>query len=177
MVAILKSLMIKVSAIILLIALAVAACQTIPDKTDLSYESIEQKASSGSGKLYEAKEPGLLVIAQPKETENLGGLITEEALQKLLVLDYNKYFALIVFQGWKTSGGYSIQVVNISRVDETVNINIVFYEPKPDAEKADVITSPYHVVIVQKTGKWDREITFNLVSDEGVLDSLSHSIP
>lgn len=157
-------------------AFGLSTCNTKPEETDLPFETIEQKEWAGTGKSYEAREPGLMVISQSEETDNLG-IITDEAVQKLQVLDYGDYFAFVAFQGWKPNGGYSIQVNRVSRIGNSVNIYAQFHEPRPDEEKTDEITSPYHLMIVQKTGNWGQEVTFNLLDGETVVVSLSHFIP
>ena len=118
-------------AFIAMLTLAVYACNSEPKKVDLTFESIEQIDWAGP-KSYKAIDPGLKVISRIEELESLDGLITEKARKALLGLDYNDNFALIVFQGWKPSTGYSIQVDRITRVGDDVNIYLRFNEPEPD---------------------------------------------
>ena len=77
----------------------------------LVFETIEQKATSGTGQFYEAREPILIVISRREEAEDLSELITDEAIAKLEMLDFSSYFELLVLQGWKPTSGYSVFVI------------------------------------------------------------------
>ncbi|MEW5871040.1 MAG: hypothetical protein AB1894_17330 [Chloroflexota bacterium] len=100
----------------MMISLTIVSCIFRPKEVDLTFQSIEQKASSGTGNLYEAKQPGLMVISRPEEVDSLNGLVTNEAKQALLAVNYGKYFALATFQGWKPSSGFSTLVNRVTRV-------------------------------------------------------------
>jgi hypothetical protein len=68
-------------------------------------------------------------------------------------------------------------VNRVTREGNTVNVYTQFSEPGPDEGKADIVTSPYHLIKVQKNGSWGKEILFNLVNDDTVVDSISHYVP
>ena len=157
--------------------LSTAACNILQDEKGLSFQSIERKDGSGTGDLYESYEPGLMVIARSEEVDRLGGLITDEARQTLLELDYSQYFALVTFFGMKGTGGYSIQVTRVTRSGDTVSVYARLDEPAPDQAKSDVVTSPYHLVIVQKDGSWGKAISFALIANHMLFFSVSHDVP
>ena len=153
------------------------ACNPAPTEATLPFETIEQKELAGTGKPYELREPGLIIISRIDEVNNLNGLITDEAKAKLQAVDYSGYFALLVLQGWKPTMGYKVSIDHIARIENTVNIYAEFLEPEPDKEISPAETSPYHLVKVQKTGNWDQDITFNLFAGERLMISLSRAIP
>ncbi len=161
--------------LMLVLLLWLSACQ--PKETNLPFETIEQKEWAGTDHAYEAREPGVMVVAQPEEITALNKWITEDAEAQLQKIDYKVYFVLVVFQGRKPTTGYSIQVDQLTRLEDTVNIKARFSEPKPNEEKSPEVTSPYHLVRVQKVGTWGRNITFNLNAGEVIVVSLSHSVP
>jgi len=161
--------------LILLPLFELSACKF--QQNDLPFETIAQDDWGNSGHAYEAQEPALAVIAQPAEVADLDGWITSDAQTQLQTLDYDAYFALIVFQGWKPSTGYSVQVNRITREENTVRVYAQFQEPKPDEAKADEATSPYHLVQVQKVGTWGEDVTFNLVVNGTAIVSASRNIP
>ncbi len=163
--------------VILGMASGLGACKPKPTEVTLPFETIEQKEWAGTDKPYESREPTLIIVSRLEEVDNLNGLISDEAMIKLQALDYDEYFALVAFQGWKPSTGYSIQVNRISRLGNTVNIYTQLHEPTPDEAKADEVTSPYHLVQVQKSGSWGQVITFNLIGGETSIVSLFHTIP
>lgn len=151
------------------------ACQS---KEALAFETIEQRLWGGTDKgYYEAREPGLIVITRPEEVVGLSEWVTNEARIHLQTLDYETYFALVIFQGWKPGMGYSVQVNCMTRQDDTINVYVQFREPASGSVVAAAVTSPYHLVQVQKSGIWEQDITFNLIADETNIVSVSHFIP
>ncbi len=144
----------------------------------LSFETIEQDIyCPESGVLNESHEPGLIIVSQAEERDRLVNLINSGSMWQLRRLDYGQYFALAAFQGRKGSIGYEIQIDQISREGNTVNVYARLNEPEPNTNVGATVTSPYHVVKVQKTGEWDQEITFNLFSGNTLVASLVQAMP
>lgn len=153
---------------------ALAACQ--PLKTDLPFETIEQKIWAGTGEAYRHSQPGLMVIARPEETSKLDNLITQQAHSHLQTLDYSAYFALVVFQGLKGSGGYTVEIERVTRQGNRVTISVQFQEPQPSSAVISAVTSPYHLVRVSKSGTWDELIEFTVVASGRQVLSVLHRI-
>lgn len=160
---------------VLAISLGLGACQ--PKEVDLPFETVERRDASGTGQIYQDKQPGLIVIATPEEAASLGALVTSEAQAQLQNLNYNTYFAIAIFQGRKPTTQYSVQIERITRKGNIVTIHALFKEPQPGEAKGDEVTSPYHLVQVQKVGTWEQTITFNLVVGDAIVTSLLHYIP
>ena len=160
---------------ILVALIGLSACQ--PTEMVLPFDTIEQRDAAGTGQVYRDKQPGLMVITTLDEADDLDGLVTPEGQAQLRSLNYNAYFVIAVFQGRKPTTRYEIQIERITRRENEVTIYARFSEPKPDEEKAPEETSPYHLVQVQKTGAWGQPITFNLVSGNARVTSLSHHVP
>jgi len=74
-----------------------------------------------------------------------------------------------VFNGRKTTLGYEIFVNLIFRENYTVYIDAQTIEPGPDSLQPDLVSSPYHLVVVEKVGDWGRMVTFNLIVDGEVF--------
>jgi hypothetical protein len=142
--------------------------------TELAFETIEQK--SGAGSAYSAVEPGLWVISGKEDIANLQAG-SDEAIYRLQEIDYEDFFALIVYQGQRGSGGYDVQIERVTRDGKTINIYAQFHKPKPDEARIDLFTSPYHLVQVEKTGEWDQEFLFQVIVDGMVVVSIDHFIP
>jgi hypothetical protein len=151
------------------------ACRS--EETRLPFETIEQEEWGGTGQAYEAREPNLMVITRLEEIGELAEWVTGEARNHLQTLDYEAYFALIVFQGWKPTDSYGVQINCMTRQDDTVNVYTRFQEPGSGEGGSDTVTSPYHLIQVQKMGAWEQDITFNLVADEAEMSSFSYFIP
>lgn len=160
---------------VLFVLVGLNACQS--KEATLSFETIERRDASGTGQVYQDRQPGLLVITTPEEAASLDALVTPEAQAQLQSLNYDAYFVIAVFQGRKPTTGYDIEIERITRLGSKVTIYARFLEPKPNAEKAPEETSPYHLVRVQKTGTWGQSISFDLVVGDAVMTSLSHYVP
>ena len=72
-------------------------------------------------------------------------------------IDFSKDMIIAVFQGTKSTGGYSIGITSISESEDNVEVTIEETEPSPDSMTAQVMTSPYQIV---KIGKVDKEVMF-----------------
>jgi len=143
----------------------------------LRFETIEQRDASGSGRLYENRQPGLMVIETSEEAVNLDALVTPETRARLHNVNYNAYFVIAAFQGWKPTRQHGVQVERITRQGSEVTVYARFSEPKADEEKAPEVTSPYHLIQVRKVGTWGQRTTFNLVVGGATVTSLSHRVP
>ena len=128
--------------------------------------------SRGLGDVYKRQ-----VITTLEEVANLDARVTPEAQARLQSLNYDADFVLAVFQGWKPTDGYDIQVERITHLRDKVTVFVRLQEPPPDRKKNDIVTSPYHLVQVQKVGTWDGDATFNVVVNGTVIASVSHNIP
>lgn len=169
--------------IIMLVSMAfsvtfgLGACNPKPKEVTLPFETIEQTDWAGTEKPYESREPSMIIVSLPEEVDNLSGFISEESKAKLQALDYSSHFAILVLQGWKPTTGYKVNVVRVSRLKDIVNVYADFVEPKPNEEKGNLVTSPYHLIQIPKTERWGQDITFTLVVSETTVISLSHNIP
>jgi hypothetical protein len=57
---------------------------------------------------------------------------------------------IAVFMGEQRTGGYAIRVETVERSGQLLNIRSIFSTPPPDALTIQVITSPAHLVSVEK---------------------------
>ncbi|MEW5872166.1 MAG: protease complex subunit PrcB family protein [Chloroflexota bacterium] len=136
----------------------------------MSFETIEQKAGPGAGKEYESSDLRIMVITKPEEIGDLNGWVSDAAISELNMLEYKPSFAIVVFQGRKPTDRYSVQIERITRSGDKVRVFIKLLEPPQDQAKNDIITSPYHLVSVQKTDSWAQNVTFE------VVDSLTNTV-
>ena len=76
-------------------AFGLGACKPKPEEIALPFETIEQQdLGSGTGKLYEPREPGMVIISRINEINTLDGMVSDESINQLQTLDYGQYFAL-----------------------------------------------------------------------------------
>lgn len=151
--------------------LILGACQ--PKRANLPFETIERQEMSG----YQDKKPGLVIVAQQTEGAGLDALVEKEIRARLQAINYNAYVVVAVFQGWKPTTRYGVKIECVTRRGNVITVHAQLSEPKPSEPTGDLATSPYHLVRVQKIGKWGQAITFNLVAEDVIVASLSHYIP
>ena len=147
-----------------LMALPMAGCQRATD-IDLSFETIERVDFGGTVQLHEGKEPKLVVIVQQKQVNVLGSTVSVKARTKLESLDFDHYFAVAVFQGYKPTLGYGVEVQRIARAREVFIIYAHFSHPEPGQVRLNIVTSPYHLVKMSKENLVGKEVEFVLLAD------------
>ena len=57
---------------------------------------------------------------------------------------------IAAFAGSQRTGGYDIRVVRIDRAGDTLTVRAMFSSPAPDALTIQVLTSPAHLVSIQR---------------------------
>ncbi len=158
----------RISCLLLLVAVLLGACT--PQEQELPFETIEQADYSPK---YEDKEPGLVIIASADETNQLDGWVGAEVIEQLRKMDYGNYFAVVAFLGWQPTGHEGISIERVVRQGDEVFLYASVGRPKGTTE----VTSPYHLIQVQKMGWWSTSINFALVVEETTVVSQSHYIP
>ncbi len=62
--------------------------------------------------------------------------------------DFNENFIIAAMMGWKSfAEGPEIEIKNISRINDVINVTVYIYDPKRGAA---VTSAPYHIVIVKR---------------------------
>ena len=129
---------------------------------------------------YREEKPALLIIANDDEVDALVPNVLAEypaLADELGQLDYDRFFAILVLQGLKSSGGFSVTVQRISRQDNHITVWVQFVEPALGTRRIAAFTSPYHLVAVSKRGEWGQQTHFVLVTDSEEVAETSHFIP
>jgi hypothetical protein len=163
--------------ILLVALLALCSCGTPPQ--NLSFTTMTSDNDFTSRGAYWKEAPALMVIASPQDliTPNLGIHIAAGLGDPLRTLDYSHKFAVLVLQGFKTSGGYRVMVQNVTRTGSLVSIQATFVTPLPDHARTWGTTSPYRLAIIEKDPTWESVNRFELVVDGTVVATATHSIP
>jgi len=81
-----------------------------------------------------------IAIATDPAALGLGALATKE----------NGRLYIAVFAGSQRTGGYAIRVVRVDRVGDTLAVRATFSSPAPDALTIQVLTSPAHLVSIDR---------------------------
>jgi hypothetical protein len=152
--------------------IVITGCSPSEDKK-IQFETIEQQEWPG----YPDKDIHLVIISSKNEVGGIDAWVSEDAQNKLIELDYSNFFALTVFQGIKPTNRYSIEITNVTRTNNTINLETSVHNRDPDLEAADVQTSPYHSISIEKVGDWNEDFAFNLIQSGIIITSTTHFIP
>ncbi|TVR55801.1 MAG: protease complex subunit PrcB family protein [Spirochaetaceae bacterium] len=68
-------------------------------------------------------------------------------------IDFSIEIVVSVFMGTRTSGGYAIEVIGAVETAETIRVSVSRRAPGPDDFVTMAITSPYHIVALERRGK------------------------
>ncbi|MHA1213942.1 MAG: protease complex subunit PrcB family protein [Candidatus Hodarchaeales archaeon] len=99
--------------------------------------------SKGLDARYDHK---FLVIHNKEDLDNL----TSELELVIPKVDFYSYFVVAVFQGEKGSSGYDIKITNIEFSTTTFRVYVREQEPCSDCMVLDVMTYPYHIIVVPR---------------------------
>ncbi len=160
--------------LVILLLFTITACK--PQEGELPFKAIAQ---DDGGLDYVKEEPNLLIIAESEKvaTPELDIQFPSELADELRTLDYDRFFAILVLQGLKHQGGYSVTVQQINRQDAQVNVQAEFVSPAPGTRRTQAFTSPYHLVAISKKGAWGQQIRFVLMVDGEPVAETIHFIP
>lgn len=157
--------------LLFLTIVGINACK--PQEVELPFDTIEQQSTAGYTVLFEDIQPALKIITNPKDVTLLDGLITAEAQQQLQEMDYNTHFAVITFLGQQSTSHEGVSIQRIVRQGNNVSIFIKAGRPMGDP----VVTSPYHLVKVERTGRWNTTVNFALVIEKKTVATESKFVP
>jgi hypothetical protein len=117
----------------------------------------------------------LIVIASPEEVARVESLITAEAYQDLQEIDFESDFALLVNQGLRRMDGYAVNIQRVVRRGDEISVIANFQEPRPTEAASGVISFPYQLIRVHKSGEFGREFNFTLLAS--IVDQKSVFMP
>jgi hypothetical protein len=105
-----------------------------------NHGSPQQSGHEGGPRILAATDPALT---------GLGDLVSRD--------DDRLYIA--AFAGSQRTGGYAIRVAGVDRAGDTLTVRALFVAPAPDALTIQVLTSPAHLVSIErKSAAGAREI-------------------
>ncbi len=145
---------------VLLIPVAIIISENIQQEVEVDFETLENAPSPG----ITTAAPDVAVVSEKEDTYTLGNTVSPGSISKLIDLDYKASFALVVFQGRKPTGGYNVEILNVTHEGNTVNIYVHFTERDPAKPAVEILTSPYHLVKVSREG-FKGELVFVVLAD------------
>ncbi len=154
------------------IALLVGAVGCASQESLLPFETIERSESSP----YQANEPKLAVVGNSGEAQSLDGLVSDFAQDQLLGLDYQENFGIAVFQGQKPTNKYGVEIQRVGHTGNAITVYAHFATPDPARLRADIVTSPQHLIKVAKKDLHGK-IEFKLNVDGAVMVQQTYDFP
>jgi len=78
-------------------------------------------------------------------------------------INFSEEMVVGVFLGEKQTGGYEVEVTDVLDQNDYIEFQIKINEPDPGEIVAQSITSPYHIIKLNKT---EKEMVFNIIEQE-----------
>lgn len=145
----------KLSVLSLLFLVLMGSCMVVsvpasPEKTIIGHENI------CDGDLYGAGDEGLeaqqIVIESQEELESLldkmSSINPTSCSDILMTIDFNEYDLIFLLDRVRGSGGHSIEVTEVSKLEELVSVE--YKEQAPTGMATTVMTQPFQFVQVLK---------------------------
>jgi hypothetical protein len=114
--------------------------------------------------------PECLAISDEEEFQRLvSQALFDETIPEV---DFERYIVIAAMQGPKPTAGYAITVSSADQNGDEVSVVVNTTEPEPGAITAQVLTSPYHLVLAERTSFDPRgELIFVFHDGDGDLIS------
>lgn len=116
----------------------------------------------------EDARPECEVITRPEELEML--LRVAQFQEPIPPVDLERQVVLAVLQGLKKTGGYAISISRVSQKGTLVEVEVMVVEPEPGSITIQILTSPYHLVCLDREAFKPRgELRFVFLDERGNL--------
>lgn len=129
----------------IIVGLLLLAVSTLgAESTDL--KTIEKGVFSG------IQEPVRVVVTNQTQWTELWAKHNAQKLPTppLPEIDFDKQSVIFVGAGRKNTGGYSIEVRDVRKVDDHTEVLVATHEPKPGGLTIQALTAPFHIVKVPR---------------------------
>lgn len=115
--------------------------------SNIPFKNLEKSAYSGINQPFET------VIQSPTAWTELWGKIHYNPLsvKQPPEVDLTEKMVIGVGIGDKASGGYSVEIQDITVEDNKLSVNYVERQPGTECGTTTVITQPYHLVVVERS--------------------------
>jgi len=65
-------------------------------------------------------------------------------------IDFEKKMVIAVFMGKRSSGGYEIEIIKITRTEYEIVVEVKEKEPPAESFRTMALTQPYHMVVIKR---------------------------
>lgn len=139
---------------LLVFGLTLARCTVIG--TELPFEVLFQ-TEGARAPTYQGREPKVEILRSAGDAQKLSDELLPEMHEKVMAVDYDNAFVVIVFQGVQPTAGYQAEVRRIVERNGTLVVYARFTEPGR-IPVFEIPTSPRIAVEVEKPGGLDSDI-------------------
>jgi hypothetical protein len=129
---------------------AVTKDESAKEGTAMSFETIAK------GYYSTHSDKGNYIVTNKDDFKKLWGETIDD-ITAMQEIDFSKVIVIAVFQGNKSTAGYSIGITSIKENIDNVEVSIEETEPSSNSMAAQKITSPYQIV---KFKKVDKQVIF-----------------
>ena len=143
-------------AFLLLAAFLLGGCRvfiTLPaagSEVDVPFETIAVGELGMSSTPDAPTNPQLLLLTSLEQIGDSANRLPPEALADLEQVDFEQYAVVVLFRGRQGSTNYQTVIERITRQDNNLRVFAQFWYPSPLYESGAAVTSPYHLVKVDK---------------------------
>lgn len=149
---------------ITLFLLVLTACkENKPTGTPLPFGVLAQGDGDIDGTSYPGQHSELFAIQSLSDIEQVRSWLPVDVQAQLETIDYNRQFAVVVFQGEQRSTRYGVQVTEVSYLENTVSVFVDRTVLPETTDVGDTITSPYQVIWVEMPASGEPLVSFNLI--------------
>ncbi len=108
---------------------------------DISYTTASEGTSGGS------EDRSFRAVT---DATGLASLLATMEVAPSLTADFSSSTVVAAFAGRKTTGGHTVEIRSITEQNGVITARVVETEPGPGCVTTQVITAPYHVVILNR---------------------------
>lgn len=148
-----------------------------PINQEMLFETLDQKDRPGTTEGYKSANPSIILLTNENDNHLVENLVSENAFGLLQNIDYGKFLCIGVFQGVKPTNGYKVTIEKVVRKENSISIQATLLEPSSDTKKSDIITSPYHLIKIEKGDGLKGSFTINLVVENQEILSTNIEVP
>jgi hypothetical protein len=121
---------------------------------DVAFTTLGQGVSSDYGRADEApisneSPPECFAISDIDEYQRIQSLASFS--EPLPAVDFSTSIVIAAMQGPKNTGGYAISIMHLSQDATEVRVEVDVVEPDEGSITVQVLTSPYHLVVADRS--------------------------
>jgi hypothetical protein len=131
--------------LLIIISFLLSSCKA--EAAQPNFESLAQ----GNAFTAPTNDIALYILTDIQAANKIPDVFDSDTGSLITSAEYEHNYVVIVFYGPAGSDGYTLSVQDIQYSNNEVRVKINLEPPPPDRMTNDVITYPYHIILVPKT--------------------------